>query len=100
MRNNRNLSLTLSSFSLAVFILAKVISLMQIGSFFISAMITAGLVSAFLSLIISLIYSFTTSMSAETGKMVHGVQIAAIIVLIVSLLTGGFGSLLAGYIHF
>ena len=65
-----------------------------------SALVAAGLVFAFISLIVSLIYSFTISMSKETKRMVRGIQVVAIIVLVVSLLTGGFGSLLAGYIHF
>lgn len=72
---------------------------MHIGGMFISAMVTAGLVVALLMLIVSLVYGFTISMSPETQRMVRIVQIAAILVFIISLLTGGFGSLLAGYIH-
>ena len=72
---------------------------MHIGGMFISAMVTTGLVVALLMLIVSLVYGFTISMSPETQRMVRIVQIAAILVLIISLLTGGFGSLLAGYIH-
>jgi|GEM_PF-6797348 len=100
MTNNRNLSLALCSFSLAVFILAKLGFLLGLnGNIFISALATVGLGFALVSLVVSLVYSFITPMSVETRKMVRGVQIASIIVLTMSLLTGGFGSLLAGYIH-
>ncbi|MBR3249044.1 hypothetical protein IKF89_03440 [Candidatus Saccharibacteria bacterium] len=100
MTSNKNLSLALSSFSLAIFVFAKFIFLMRINSIVISALITAGLGFALVALIISLVHSFTAPMSPETTRMVRGVQIAAILALIISLLTGGFGSLLAGYIHF
>ena len=98
--SNRNLSLALGSFSLAVFIFAKLIFLMRINSMVMSALTTAGLGFAVVALIVSLVQSLTTPMSPETRRLVQGVQIAAILVLIISLLTGGFGSLLAGYIHF
>ena len=100
MNNNKNLSLALGSFSLAVFIVAKLIYWLRIGTFFISALVTAGLTLAVVSLVVSLAQSFTVYMSPETKRMVRGVQVAAVLVLVVSLLTGGFGSLLAGYIHF
>lgn len=100
MANNRNLSLALGSFSLAVFVFAKLSFLIGLNnSMFMSALVTAGLVFAFITLIASLAHSFTP-VSADTKRIVRGVQAAAIIVLIVSLLTGGFGSLLASYIHF
>ena len=100
MASNKNLSLTLGSFSLAVFVFAKLIFLMQINSIIVSALVTAGLGFALVALIVSLIHSFTTPILPETKRMIHGVQIAAILVLIISLLTGGFGSLLAGFIRF
>ena len=101
MINNRNASLALGSFSLAVFVFAKLSFLIGLNnSMFMSALVTAGLVFAFIALIVSLISSFVTSTPPETKRMIRGVQAIAIVVLIISLLTGGFGSLLAGYIHF
>lgn len=100
MTSNKNLSLALASFSLAVFVFAKLVYLMHVGSMFISALVTAGLSIALLMLVASLANSLTTPMSPETKRMLRSVQIAAILVFIISLLTGGFGSLLAGYIHF
>ena len=91
--SNKDSSLALGSFSLAVFIIAKLIFLLRIVSIVVSALVTAGLGFALVSLIISLVQSFTTPMSPDTKRMVHGVQIAAILVFIISLLTGGSLSL-------
>ena len=66
----------------------------------IQGLVTAGLGFAFISLIVSIINGFIIAMSPDTKRLVRGVQAAAILVLIISLLTGGFGSLLAGYIYF
>ena len=92
----------MGSFSLAVFVIAKLGFLTHINSTSIvmQGLVTAGLGFAFISLIVSLINSFVIAMPPETKRLVHGVQATAIVVLIISLLTGGFGSLLAGYIHF
>jgi len=102
MTNNRNLSLSLGSFSLAVFVIAKLGFLTHVNSssMVIQGLVTAGLGFAVISLIVSLVNSFVIAMSPETKRLVRGIQAAAILVLIISLLTGGFGSLLAGYIHF
>ena len=102
MTSDRNLSLSLGSFSLAVFIVAKLGFLMRINSssMIIQGLVTAGLGFAFISLIVSIINGFIIAMSPDTKRLVRGVQAAAILVLIISLLTGGFGSLLAGYIYF
>lgn len=102
MMGNRNISLSLGSFSLAVFVIAKLGFLMHINSssIVIQGLVTAGLGFAVVSLIVSLINSLVIAMSPDTKRLVHGVQAAAILALIISLLTGGFGSLLAGYIHF
>ena len=99
MTNNKNFSLSLGSFSLAVFVFAKLIFLMRLNSLVISALVTAGLCFTSVALISSLIYSLITPMPPETKQTVRGIQATAILVLIISLLTGGFGSLLAGYIH-
>lgn len=102
MTNDRNLSLSLGSFSLAVFVIAKLGFLMHVNSssMVMQGLVTAGLGFASISLIVSLINSFVIAMPPETKRLVRGVQIASVLVLIISLLTGGFGSLLAGYIHF
>ena len=102
MTNDRNLSLSLGSFSLAVFVIAKLGFLMHVNSssMVMQGLVTAGLGFALVSLTVSLVNSFVVAMSPETKRLVRGVQAAAAVVLIVSLLTGGFGSLLAGYIHF
>ncbi|MBQ3293459.1 hypothetical protein IJG93_04180 [Candidatus Saccharibacteria bacterium] len=102
MTNNRNISLSLGSFSLAVFVIAKLGFLTHVNSssMVIQGLVTAGLGFAVISLIVSLVNSFVIAMSPETKRLVRGIQAAAILVLIISLLTGGFGSLLAGYIHF
>lgn len=102
MTRNRNLSLALGSLSLATFVFSKLIFLMGITttSVVVSAMVTASLGFAVVSLAVSIIHSFTTAMTPDTKRLVRGIQIAATLVLIISLLTGGFGSFLAPYIHF
>lgn len=102
MTRTKNLSLTLASLSLAIFVFAKLIFLMGITatSIVVSGMVTAGLGIAVVSLAVSIIHGFTLAMVPETKQLVRGLQLLATLVLIISLLTGGFGSLLAGYIHF
>ncbi len=100
--SRKEASIYFSSFSLAVFVLAKLSKMLGITSLSMVTMglVTAGLAFATISLILSFVYSFTSALSPDTRRLVEILQITAVIVVIISLLTGGFGSLLAGYIHF
>ena len=101
-QNRREVSIYLSSFSLAVFVVAKLAKMMGITglSIITMGMVTTGIVFGALALILSFVYSISSALTPETRRMVTGLQLATVIVIIVSLLTGGFGSFLAGYIHF
>lgn len=101
-QNKKEASIYFSSFSLAIFVVAKLSAMLGITGLSIvtTGLVTIGLVFAVISLILSFVYSLTSALNPNTRHLVEGLQIATIIVIIISLLTGGFGSFFTGFIHF
>ena len=101
-QNKKEASIFFSSLSLAIFVIAKLSAMLGITGLSIVTigLVTVGVVIAAISLILSFVYSLTSALAPDTRHLVECLQVAAIVVVIISLMTGGFGSLLAGYIHF
>ena len=101
-QNKKEASIYFISLSLAIFVIAKLSAMLGITglSIITTGLVTVGIVIAAISLILSFAYSLTSALTPDTRRLVECLQIATIIVVIISLMTGGFGSLLAGYIHF